>query len=150
MEKNLNATSNLEQNHNYHTLSLPVSDKDYASLKSAKPAGVTSAEVQAAFEKNKKNSPKKFRKISKKSQKNQCMFFKKIFYIYCTSHLLLLPDGHSPQLTSNPDTTYDNPYHLVVGSLVQFGTPPCYGKIKWIGHLPGDTVILAGVELVRL
>ena len=41
-----------------------------------------------------------------------------------------------------------NPYNLEKGSLVQFGNPPCYGVIKWIGSLPEIDGIMAGVEVV--
>lgn len=41
-----------------------------------------------------------------------------------------------------------NPYNLEKGSLIQFGTPPCYGVIKWIGPLPEIDQLMAGVEVV--
>ena len=48
-----------------------------------------------------------------------------------------------------PAQSYENPYKLEVGSIVQFGKPIEYGVIKWIGKLPGkDNVLYAGVETV--
>ena len=41
-----------------------------------------------------------------------------------------------------------SPHNLTVGSLIQFGNPPCYGVIKWIGSLPKASCVMAGVELV--
>lgn len=46
------------------------------------------------------------------------------------------------------DNLYDNPYDLKVGTMIQFGVPPCYGEIKWIGTLPNFQRLMAGVELV--
>jgi len=44
----------------------------------------------------------------------------------------------------------DNPHNLEVGSLVQFGSPPCYGEIKWMGSLPNVDHTMGGVEVVCL
>ena len=62
------------------------------------------------------------------------------------------PQSSKPdQQSSRPDSQSpnDNPYNLKVGSLIQFGNPPCYGVIKWIGTLPEtEHVLMAGVEVV--
>lgn len=42
-----------------------------------------------------------------------------------------------------------NPYNLEVGSVIEYGEPAVYGVIKWIGNLPNETKIYAGLELVR-
>ena len=42
-----------------------------------------------------------------------------------------------------------NPYDLKVGSIIQYGEPVCCGVIKWIGNLPDETDMFAGVEMVR-
>ena len=42
-----------------------------------------------------------------------------------------------------------NPYNLTVGSVIQYGEPVQYGVIKWIGNLPNETNVFAGVEMVR-
>ena len=42
-----------------------------------------------------------------------------------------------------------NPYNLEVGSVIQYGEPAQCGVIKWIGKLPGQEEIYAGVEMVR-
>ena len=42
-----------------------------------------------------------------------------------------------------------NPYKLAEGSLIQYGNPPEYGVVKWIGILPGrENIYYAGVEMV--
>ena len=41
-----------------------------------------------------------------------------------------------------------NPHNLQVGAMIQFGNPPCYGIIKWIGSLPSYGCLMAGVEVV--
>ena len=52
-------------------------------------------------------------------------------------------------LTSAHSQSHQNPYKLEVGSTVQYGKPPEYGVIKWIGKIPGSEKILhAGVEMV--
>ena len=43
----------------------------------------------------------------------------------------------------------DNPHNFKVGAKINFGNPPCYGVIKWIGSLPGYGCLMAGVEVVR-
>ena len=49
----------------------------------------------------------------------------------------------------DPKSSNDNPHNLEVGSMIQFGNPPCYGVIKWMGTLPEtDCVMMAGVEVV--
>ena len=43
-----------------------------------------------------------------------------------------------------------NPYNLAEGSLIQYGNPPEYGVVKWIGILPGrENIYYAGVEMVN-
>ena len=39
-------------------------------------------------------------------------------------------------------------YNLEVGSLIQYGEPPQCGVIKWIGNLPNQTEVTAGLEMV--
>jgi len=131
-------------------------------FRTVKPARVTGVDAQHAnvqsFEKYKKKSSKKSRKEKKQSQptkqlsqdsRNQGNI---VHYIHTNTLIcsLYYIDDQSLQLASNPASLNDNPYCFVLGSLVQLGTPPCYGKIKWIGQFPGDTVVLAGVEVVRL
>ena len=55
--------------------------------------------------------------------------------------------GYKP---TKPDLqpSNDNPHNLEVGTMIQFGNPPCYGVIKWIGSLPDTNFVMAGVELV--
>jgi len=59
------------------------------------------------------------------------------------------------QLTSlgsaiSPSQLDQNPYKLEVGSTIQYGNPPEYGVIKWIGILPGrENIEYAGVEMVN-
>ena len=43
-----------------------------------------------------------------------------------------------------------NPKNLEVGSMIQYGNPPRYGMIKWIGHLPRAVSLVAGVEMVSM
>ena len=42
-----------------------------------------------------------------------------------------------------------NPYNLEVGSVVQYGEPVQCGVIKWMGNLPDETEVNAGLEMVR-
>ena len=42
-----------------------------------------------------------------------------------------------------------NPYNLEVGSVIQYGGPEQCGVIKWLGKLPDQEEIYAGVEMVR-
>ena len=52
-------------------------------------------------------------------------------------------------LTSAHAQSLQNPYKLEVGSTVQYGKPPEYGVIKWIGRLPvKEKILYAGVEMV--
>ena len=60
---------------------------------------------------------------------------------YCKCFLILATD--SAQLV---DT---NPYNLEVGSVIQYGEPVQCGVIKWIGNLPNETEVNAGLEMVR-
>ena len=41
-----------------------------------------------------------------------------------------------------------NPCNLEVGSLIQYGDPPCYGVIRWMGMLFTTNVLMAGVDMV--
>ena len=38
---------------------------------------------------------------------------------------------------------------LVVGSVIQYGEPEQCGIIKWMGNLPNETEVYAGLEMVR-
>ena len=60
------------------------------------------------------------------------------------------PQGYKPMWSPrDPQPSNDNPHKLEVGSLIQFGNPPCYGVIKWMGTLPEtEHVLMAGVEVV--
>ena len=53
------------------------------------------------------------------------------------------PSSPFPLLLEQSDP---NPYELVVGSKVQYGSPLQYGVIKWIGTL--EEQLYAGVEMV--
>lgn len=68
--------------------------------------------------------------------------------------------GSSLQASNQPNFANDshiktanssqpNPHNLEVGSIIQYGEPAQCGVIKWIGYLPGQTEISAGVEMVR-
>ena len=63
------------------------------------------------------------------------------FYLSCTVSISAI---YFLTLTVEP-----NPYNLKVGSVVQYGNPVEYGEIKWMGHLPGEEGLYAGVEMVR-
>jgi len=67
-------------------------------------------------------------------------------------HQLINESHNKPQLMPTQHVTVpkDNPHNLEVGSLVQFGSPPCYGVIKWIGSLPEVDHTMGGVEVVCL
>ena len=59
-------------------------------------------------------------------------------------------DWHGGVLTANSVELVDtNPYNLEVGSVIQYGEPVQCGVIKWIGNLPDETDLFAGVEMVR-
>ena len=61
----------------------------------------------------------------------------------------LAQNSSSLQLSSSHSIPNgDNPENLEVGNRIQFGNPPCYGTIRWIGHLPSITCTMAGVEVV--
>lgn len=47
-------------------------------------------------------------------------------------------------------TVEPNPYNLKVGSVIQYGDPVEYGVIKWIGNLPDEEGLYAGVEMVMI
>ena len=48
-----------------------------------------------------------------------------------------------------PVKLHQNPYKLEIESTVQYGEPPQYSVIKWIGVLPGrENLLYAGVEMV--
>ena len=57
-----------------------------------------------------------------------------------------LPSSHAQHMPRPPQD--NNPHKLEKDHLVKFGTPPCYGVIKWIGRLPEIDSIMAGVEVV--
>jgi len=66
-------------------------------------------------------------------------------------HPQFINESHNkPQLmpTQYVEIPEDNPHNLEVHSLVQFGSPPCYGVIKWIGYLPEIDHTMGGVEVV--
>ena len=42
-----------------------------------------------------------------------------------------------------------NPHNLMVGSVIEYDEPVQYGVIKWIGKLPDQQAIFAGVEMVK-
>lgn len=53
--------------------------------------------------------------------------------------------------TSRPDihAHHKNPHNLEEGSAVQYGNPPRYGVIKWIGEFPNQRELLfAGLDMV--
>ncbi len=50
---------------------------------------------------------------------------------------------------TGPPLSDDQPQHqFVMGSRVQFGDPPQYGEIRWMGNVPQVEGLIAGVELV--
>ena len=55
---------------------------------------------------------------------------------------------HKPIRSPDPQPPIENPHNLEEGSLIQFGNPPCYGVIKWIGSFPEANCTMAGVEVV--
>ena len=57
-----------------------------------------------------------------------------------TSYSLSVPPDRKP--------VANNPHNLQVGAMIQFGNPPCYGIIKWIGSLSSYGCLMAGVEVV--
>ena len=59
-------------------------------------------------------------------------------------------DCHRGVLTASSIELVDtNPDNLEVGSVIQYGEPVQCGVIKWIGNLPDETDLFAGVEMVR-
>ena len=52
-------------------------------------------------------------------------------------------------ITGNVQPIDPNPYNLKVGSFIQYGEPAQYGVIKWIGNIPDEADVCAGVEMVR-
>ncbi|XP_065915083.1 uncharacterized protein [Dysidea avara] len=60
-------------------------------------------------------------------------------------------DVQSPNAFNIPakELPKNRPDDLQVGSMVQFGTPPHYGVIKWIGHTPSNSSAMARVEMER-
>ena len=56
-------------------------------------------------------------------------------------------DNHTVLATDSAQLVDTNPSNLEVGSVIQYG--PQYGVIKWIGKLPDQTEINAGLEMVR-
>ena len=69
-----------------------------------------------------------------------------------TEHRSLIPRQPSVDCVLSPVPTsvklHQNPYKLEIESTVQYGEPPQYGVIKWIGVLPGRENLYAGVEMV--
>ena len=75
---------------------------------------------------------------------------------------MFLADKSSAKLPTELNTTKNtsfefsasslqNPYSLTVGCVVQYGRPPKYGVIEWIGNFPNDLKTLyAGLVMVRL
>ena len=55
---------------------------------------------------------------------------------------------HKSVRSPDPQPSNENPHNLEIGSLIQFGNPPCYGVIKWIGLIPEANCTMAGVEVV--
>ena len=76
-------------------------------------------------------------------------------------HLIFLadqPSGKPPtELNTTKSTSFgfsvsshQNPYNLTVGCVVQYGRPPKYGVIEWIGSFPEDKkTVYAGLIMVR-
>ena len=60
-----------------------------------------------------------------------------------------LKQDYKPVRSPDPQPSNENPHNLEIGSLIQFGNPPCYGVIKWIGPIPEANCKMAGVEVVR-
>ena len=64
----------------------------------------------------------------------------------------------SPQISSQCNDTDDkadsccsadtNSHDFKIGSVIKYGDPVQHGVIKWIGKLPDQTEISAGVEMV--
>ena len=69
-----------------------------------------------------------------------------------TEHRSLIPRQPSVDCVLSPVPTplklHQNPYKIEIESTVQYGEPPLYGVIKWIGVLPGRENLYAGVEMV--
>ena len=57
-------------------------------------------------------------------------------------------DQSDPYTQPTPGSNQINPHNLQIGSLIQYGDPPCYGMIKWIGYPPGVNDLIAGIEMV--
>ena len=53
-----------------------------------------------------------------------------------------------PAIAANIEPIDTNPPNLKVESVIQYGEPAQCGVIKWIGSLPGETEVYAGVEMV--
>ena len=62
--------------------------------------------------------------------------------------LQLEKEKHLIQISPDPQLFDDSPDNLGVNDLIQFGNPPLYGVIKWIGNIPPANCMMAGVELV--
>ena len=58
-------------------------------------------------------------------------------------------DDRRRDSTSGMQLVDTNLHKLTVGSVIQYGEPAQYGVIKWIGKLPDQEEIFAGVEMVR-
>ena len=80
-------------------------------------------------------------------------------HIYLTKQFLFFTESYSQENSqSNNDSHKEtddaqlvdtNPYSLGVGSVVQYGEPDQCGVIKWMGNLPKETEVYAGLEMVR-
>ena len=46
--------------------------------------------------------------------------------------------------------TDQNPHKLAVGSAIQYGDPPKYGVIKWLGKFPQGERMYGGIEMVSV
>ena len=57
--------------------------------------------------------------------------------------------GHDLTPTPSAQQKDDNLHKLEVGSTVQYGDPPRYGVVKWMGVLPDcEEVVYVGLEMV--
>ena len=58
-------------------------------------------------------------------------------------------DSHKEIVTDGTQLVDTNPYSLGIGSVIQYGEPDQCGIIKWMGNLPNETEVYAGLEMVR-
>ena len=148
---------------------------NYADIESIKAAGITDMDslvkqqtVQQQFEKEKKNSEhhRKRQQVQKELGMEDSQALDSLILDSEVQQQLIdaasypkregdVPDNkhydvHSAYASDSPAITSpnDNSDCLQVGALVQFGTPPHYGVIRWIGRLPTNYRVMAGVEMV--